>query len=93
MSTGAVTAEDVAGTDTILFRLVGRNPPTDWDFLSQAARKQPPPRRNPPSEHDWAGLSMFTSYESVRKLGILFNWKHGEVGCCTADSTEYPVHP
>jgi len=74
----AVTAEDIQSPDIVLYRLVSHNPAIDWDFLSQAARKQPLPRRNPPSEHDWAGLSMFTSYEAVRKLGVLFNWKHGE---------------
>src|SRR5262245_10904158 len=78
MSTVPVTAEDTLDPESILFRLVAHNPAIDWDFLSQAARNQPPPRRNPPSEHDWAGLSMFTSYEAVRKLGVLFNWKHGE---------------
>jgi hypothetical protein len=69
---------EIQGSDTVLYRLVAHNPAIEWDFLSQAARKQPPPRRNPPSEHDWAGLSMFTSYEAVRKLGVLFDWKHGE---------------
>jgi hypothetical protein len=64
--------------DYTLYRLVVTNPTTVRDFLSQAARKQPTPRRNPPSQHDWEGLSMFTSYEAVRKLGVLFKWKHGE---------------
>lgn len=49
-----------------------------WDFLSQAARREPPPRTDPEFLHQWEGLSVFDSYPAVKKLGAAIKWRRGE---------------
>jgi hypothetical protein len=77
------SAEDVrTGQRTdglrVLYRQVLTNPPTTWDFLSQAARRQPPPRSDPTFIREWAGVSAFDTYGSARRNGKSWKWRHGE---------------
>jgi hypothetical protein len=62
------------------YRLVASNPTNTWDFLSQDARRQPPPRHDPAFLVAWQGLSVFDTYEAVRALALRLRppWKHGE---------------
>jgi hypothetical protein len=52
--------------------------PTTWDFLSQDARRQPPPRLDSDFLEDWRGLSVFGSYRSARRSAKSWRCKHGE---------------
>jgi hypothetical protein len=58
--------------------MVATNPPTTWDFLSQAARRQPPPRHDPGFLEAWAGLSVLDTYRVARQNGRKLRWRHGE---------------
>jgi hypothetical protein len=59
------------------FRVVMTNPTTSWDFLSQAARRQPPPRDDPAFLKDWAGLSVRDTYRAAWQFARSWKWKHG----------------
>ncbi len=61
-----------------VYRLVLTNPPTAWDSLSQAARRQPCPVETPEFRQAWAGLSMFDSFTMVWRIGKARNWRIGE---------------
>lgn len=62
------------------YRLVEGDPTTEWDFLSQAARRQSPPRTDRVFLEMWRGLSLFDTYEAIRALAPRLRppWKHGE---------------
>jgi hypothetical protein len=62
----------------VLYRQVATAPPTSWDFLSQAARRQPPPRNDPKFVREWAGVSAFDTYAAARRNGKSWKWRHGE---------------
>jgi hypothetical protein len=62
----------------VLYRQVLTIPTTTWDFLSQAARRQPPPRSDPKFLRAWAGLSAFDTYSAARRNGKSWKWRHGE---------------
>jgi hypothetical protein len=47
-------------------------------MLSQAARRQPPPRPDAAFLREWEGLSVFDTYQAARQLGLRFKWRHGE---------------
>jgi hypothetical protein len=53
---------------------------TTWDFLSQTARREPPPRNAPQFLEGWRGLSVFDTYEAVRALALRLRppWRRGE---------------
>lgn len=60
------------------YRLVASDPPTNRDFLSQAARRQPPPRQDAEFLEAWQGLSVLDTYQVARQNGSTFKWRHGE---------------
>jgi hypothetical protein len=60
------------------YRMVATDPPTNWDFLSQAARRQPPPRQDAEFLEAWRGLSVLDTYKVARQNGKKFRWRHGE---------------
>lgn len=60
------------------FRMVATDPPTTWDFLSQGARRQPPPRQDAEFLEAWRGLSVLDSFSVVRQNARKLRWRHGE---------------
>lgn len=61
----------------VFYRLVMSNPPESIDFLSQADRREPPPRDDPEFLRRWAGLSVFDSLAAIRRLGEATRWRRG----------------
>ena len=73
------------------YRLVRTNPPTVWDMLSQAARRQPSPRHDDAFVREWQGLSVFDTYQAAKELGLRFRWRHGQYIAILQVPDEAPI--
>jgi hypothetical protein len=78
LDAGPDVAASSPGNQRILYRQILTDRATAWDFLSQAARRQPPPRNDPTFLRLWAGVSAFDTYAAARRNGRSWKWRHGE---------------